>query len=133
MSVDAARREADARPVDRHERRRHVLKLVGRYALLTFLAAVVLFPIYITVVSSLLTPQQIGKQPPTLFPTHPQFSSYSDAWSAGHLGTYLKNSFIVTIIITRRPGRDGHPRGLRVRVPRVPVQAASSSSCSSRR
>jgi sn-glycerol 3-phosphate transport system permease protein len=100
MSVDAAPREADARPVDRHERRRHVLKLVGRYALLTFLAAVVLFPIYITVVSSLLTPQQIGKQPPTLFPTHPQFSSYSDAWGGGHLGTYLKNSFIVTIIIT---------------------------------
>ena len=90
---------ADNRP-KRHDRRRRVLRLVGRYALLTFLAFVVLFPIYITVVSSLLTQPQIGKQPPTLFPTHPQFNSYSVAWSEGHLGTYLKNSFIVTIIIT---------------------------------
>jgi sn-glycerol 3-phosphate transport system permease protein len=88
------------RPVSKADARRRVWRQVGRYALLTFLALVVLFPIYITVVSSLLTPQQIGKQPPTLFPAHPQFSSYSDAWSAGHLGTYLKNSFIVTIVIT---------------------------------
>ena len=26
--------------------------------------------------------------------------SYEDAWNAGHMGTYLKNSFIVTFIIT---------------------------------
>ena len=45
-----------------------MLRTIGRYALLTFLAVVVLFPIYITVVNSLLTPQQIGKQPPTLLP-----------------------------------------------------------------
>jgi ABC-type glycerol-3-phosphate transport system permease component len=90
----------DVRASGRSERRRHVLRQVGRYALLTLLAFVVLFPIYITLVSSLLTPAQISKQPPTFLPTHPQFSSYSDAWSAGHLGTYLKNSFIVTIVIT---------------------------------
>ncbi|HZP28202.1 MAG TPA: carbohydrate ABC transporter permease [Acidimicrobiia bacterium] len=84
----------------RADRRRRVLKTVGRYALLTFLAVVVLFPIYITVVSSLLTPAQISRQPPTFFPTHPKFSSYSDAWSGAHFGTYLKNSFVVTIVIT---------------------------------
>ena len=72
----------------------------GRYLLLTFLAVVVLFPIYMTLISSLLTPQQIGKQPPTLFPTHPKFDTYGTAWDAGHLGTYLKNSFIVTLVIT---------------------------------
>jgi sn-glycerol 3-phosphate transport system permease protein len=92
MSVDERTRKADVR--------RHRLRQIGRYALLTLLGVVVLFPIYITVVSSLLTPAQIGKQPPTFFPAHPQFSAYSDAWNAGHLGTYLKNSFIVTLIIT---------------------------------
>jgi sn-glycerol 3-phosphate transport system permease protein len=96
MSVDVS---TDTR-TGKADARRRLLRQIGRYALLTFLAVVVLFPIYITVVSSLLTPAQIGKQPPTFFPTHPQFSTYSDAWSAGHLGTYLKNSFIVTIIIT---------------------------------
>jgi sn-glycerol 3-phosphate transport system permease protein len=60
----------------------------------------VIFPIYITVVNSLLTPQQITSQPPKFFPTDPQWSSYSDAWTAGHMATYLKNSFIVTLIIT---------------------------------
>ncbi len=52
-----------------------------------------IFPIYITVVNSLLTPSQITSQPPTFFPTDPQWSSYSDAWDAGHMAEYLKNSF----------------------------------------
>ena len=82
------------------DRRRRVLKKIGQYALLTVLAIIVLFPIYITLVSSLLSPAQISRQPPTLFPTHPKFSSYSDAWSGAHFGRYLKNSFIVTILIT---------------------------------
>ncbi|MGH9030938.1 MAG: carbohydrate ABC transporter permease [Acidimicrobiia bacterium] len=75
-------------------------RLVGRYVLLTLLAAVVLFPIYITVVNSLLRPEQIAARPPTIVPTDPQWDSYSEAWSAGHMATYLRNSFIVTIIIT---------------------------------
>ena len=89
MSVDA-----------RALHRRRVWGKVGRYALLTVLAVIVLFPIYITLVSSLLSPAQISRQPPTLFPTHPKFSSYSDAWSGAHFGRYLKNSFIVTFVIT---------------------------------
>jgi sn-glycerol 3-phosphate transport system permease protein len=90
----------NAEPNPARDRRRRILKKIGQYALLTFLAIVVLFPIYITIVSSLLTPAQISRQPPTFFPTHPQFSSYSDAWSGAHFDTYLKNSFIVTILIT---------------------------------
>jgi sn-glycerol 3-phosphate transport system permease protein len=89
MSVDA-----------RALHRRKVWGKVGRYALLTVLAVIVLFPIYITIVNSLLPAVDITKQPPKFFPTDPQWSSYSDAWSAGHMGTYLKNSFIVTFIIT---------------------------------
>lgn len=77
-------------------------RLVGRYVITTVLALVVLFPIYITVVNSLLRPEQIAGQPTpsSFFPVHPQWDSYSDAWSAGHMATYLRNSFIVTIIIT---------------------------------
>ncbi|MGH8982620.1 MAG: carbohydrate ABC transporter permease [Acidimicrobiia bacterium] len=75
-------------------------RVVARYVLLTFLAAVVLFPIYITVVNSLLRPEQIAARPPTIFPTDPQWDTYSEAWSAGHMATYLRNSFIVTIAIT---------------------------------
>lgn len=80
--------------------RRKLWGKVGRYALLTVLAVIVLFPIYITVVNSLLPPQDILKQPPKFLPTDPQFHSYADAWNVGHMSTYLKNSFIVTVLIT---------------------------------
>ena len=73
--------------------------LVGRYLLLTVLAVIVLFPIYITVVDSLLQPDQVVAKPPILFPRHPQWSSYATAWNQGHLGRYLLNSFIVTTVI----------------------------------
>jgi sn-glycerol 3-phosphate transport system permease protein len=73
--------------------------LVGRYALLSVLAFVVLFPLYITVVNSLLTPEQIASKPPTFFPTDPVWDTYSRAWTDGHFGDYLVNSFIVTTII----------------------------------
>ncbi len=75
-------------------------KRVGRYALLTVLAAIVLFPIYITVVNSLLRPVDITTQPPKFFPTDPQWGAYREAWNAGHMGLYLKNSLIVTLVIT---------------------------------
>jgi ABC-type glycerol-3-phosphate transport system permease component len=84
----------------RRNRRARVVGTILRYLLLTVLAAIVLFPIYITVVNSLLRPDQIASRPPTLFPTSPRWDSYSKAWDQGHMATYLKNSAIVTIIIT---------------------------------
>jgi sn-glycerol 3-phosphate transport system permease protein len=80
-------------------RRRRQVALVGRYLLLIVLAVIVLFPIYITVVDSLLRPDQIVAKPPILFPSHPQWSSYATAWTQGHLGRYLFNSFVVTVVI----------------------------------
>jgi sn-glycerol 3-phosphate transport system permease protein len=92
MSVEAA--EIGVHPTVRR------LKKFGRYLLLTVLAVVVIFPIYITIVNSLLVPSEIAAQPPKFFPSNPQWSSYSRAWDAGHMGEYLKNSFIVTVAIT---------------------------------
>ncbi len=76
------------------------LRTVGAYAVLTCLAFIVLFPIYITVVNSLLRPIDISSRPPSFFPLHPQWSSYSDAWNDGHMAKYLVNSFVVTTLIT---------------------------------
>jgi sn-glycerol 3-phosphate transport system permease protein len=75
------------------------LRIFGRYVALSVLAFVVLFPIYITLVNSLLQPSQIASKSPTFFPTSPQWHTYADAWSDGHLGTYLRNSFIQTGLI----------------------------------
>jgi sn-glycerol 3-phosphate transport system permease protein len=81
-------------------RTRRIVGKLLRYLLLTVLAIIVIFPLYMTVVNSLLRPSQIAARPPTFFPTNPQWSSYSDAWDAGNMSRYLVNSAIVTIIIT---------------------------------
>lgn len=97
MSADATAHDLDR--IRRRNRRRRRLAVAARYLLLTVLAVIVFFPIYVTVVNSLLTPGQIAKRPPTLFPTDPDWSSYSKAWTQGNLGRYLLNSFLVTTVI----------------------------------
>jgi len=72
---------------------------VLRYVGLVAAAFVVLFPIYVTVVNSLLPLDGILGRPPKLFPTDPQWSNYSEAFTNGRLGRYLVNSTIVTTII----------------------------------
>ncbi len=84
---------------DTSDQVRHAAKMAARYAGLTVLAMIVLFPLYITVVNSLLRPDQIVARPPSLFPTQFQWHTYVDAWNEGHLGRYLLNSFIVTGLI----------------------------------
>jgi len=81
-------------------RTRRTVGKILRYLLLTVLAVIVIFPLYMTVVNSLLKPSQIAARPPTFFPTDPQWSSYSEAWDGGHMSRYLVNSAVVTLIIT---------------------------------
>ena len=73
-------------------------RTINRYVLLGVLSLIVLFPIYITVVNSLLPADKIAARPPTLFPTHIS-SGYSQAWTQGHISSYLFNSFVVTFFI----------------------------------
>jgi sn-glycerol 3-phosphate transport system permease protein len=87
-------------PGPRALRTRRRVGIVARYVLLTLLALVVIFPLYITVVNSLLTPSQIAARPPKFFPFDPQWDAYSQAWDAGHMSQYLVNSAIVTFLIT---------------------------------
>lgn len=76
------------------------VRTVLRYVVLVAIALVVLFPIYITVVNALLSGQEIARRPPTLFPLHPLWRSFSQAWTDGHLSAYLKTSAIVSISTT---------------------------------
>src|SRR5438270_1940432 len=74
-------------------------RTVNRYVLLSVLSLIVLFPIYITVVNSLLPADKIAARPPTLFPTSWLWSGYSQAWTQGHVSSYLFNSLVVTFFI----------------------------------
>src|ERR1700677_4882333 len=78
---------------------RRGLRTIGSYTLLTAGAVVVLFPIYVTIVNSLLPLNQLVHQPPPLFPTDPQWHDYSAAWNGGQMSKYMATSAIMTAII----------------------------------
>ncbi len=84
-------------PKTRRQGRR--LRTIGSYAVLSAAAIVVLFPIYVTIVNSLLTPDQLVHQPPPLFPTNPQWHHYATAWTSGRMSTYLATSAIMTALV----------------------------------
>src|ERR1700736_5117766 len=86
-----------AADIRRRPRRR--LRTIGSYMLLTAAAVVVVFPVYITIVNSLLVPDQLVQQPPPLFPTNPQWHNYSAAWTSGQMSKYVATSAIMTAII----------------------------------
>jgi sn-glycerol 3-phosphate transport system permease protein len=69
------------------------------YVLLALGSLIVLFPVYVLVVDSLLNPAQLVQSPPVLFPTHPAWSNYADAFTEFNFGLYLKNSAIQTTLI----------------------------------
>ena len=88
---------AAAAPAPRRPHRR--LRTIGSYTLLTAAAVVVVFPIYITIVNSLLVPDQLVQQPPPLVPTNPQWHNYTAAWTSGQMSKYVATSAIMTAII----------------------------------
>jgi sn-glycerol 3-phosphate transport system permease protein len=81
----------------RRPRRR--LRTLGSYAMLTAFAIIILFPIYVTIVNSLLPPDQLVRQPPPLFPTSPQWGHYATAWTSGSMSKYMATSGVMTAII----------------------------------
>lgn len=74
------------------------LRKVGRYALLTVMAAIVLFPIYVLIVGAFKPVDKLLVDP--LLPTNFVLSNFGDAWDFGNLGRALWNSLLVSIMIT---------------------------------
>ncbi len=70
----------------------------GRYLLLAVVAFIVIFPIYTTVIASLKPGDKVFVNP--LLPDGFTLEPFRNAWSSGHLGRYLVNSFVVAFIVT---------------------------------
>src|SRR3546814_9565937 len=73
---------------------------IGRYALLVTAAAVVLFPVYCAFVIALQPTSRLLSFPGILLPTEPDLSTFSQAFEQGHLGRYLLNSAVASVLIT---------------------------------
>ncbi len=73
-------------------------RLVGRYGVLVVVSAVVLFPIYTTVVASLKPGNKVLVNP--LVPDAFTLDVLREAWTEGNLGRYMVNSIVVSVIVT---------------------------------
>ncbi|KPK22062.1 MAG: glycerol-3-phosphate ABC transporter permease [Dehalococcoidia bacterium SM23_28_1] len=70
-----------------------------RYAVLLVVGGIVVFPIYMTVVNSLLSSTSIIAWPPELFPFDPQWDNFKKALDEVPLVRYMLNSLIMSGII----------------------------------
>lgn len=73
-------------------------RAAGRYGLLAAISALVLFPVYTTVIAALKPGNAVLNNP--LVPDAFTLRVFADAWSEGHLGRFLLNSAIVAVIVT---------------------------------
>jgi sn-glycerol 3-phosphate transport system permease protein len=71
---------------------------VGRYLLLTIMAVIVLFPIYVMVVGAFKPFDKVLINP--LLPTDFTTDTIREAWNSGNLGRALTNSAVVAVIVT---------------------------------
>lgn len=70
----------------------------GRYLLLTAVALLVLFPIYVMVIAALKPGNKLLEHP--LLPTNITTETLRSAWRDGHLGRAMFNSVVVSVIVT---------------------------------
>ena len=68
-------------------------RAVGRYGVLVVVSVIVLFPIYTTVVAALKPGNKVLVDP--LVPDAFTLDVFRAAWTEGHLGRYMLNSFVV--------------------------------------
>jgi sn-glycerol 3-phosphate transport system permease protein len=73
-------------------------RAVGRYVLLVVVAALVLFPVYTTVVAALKPGDEVLQNP--LVPDAFTLDVLREAWTDGNFGRYMVNSIVVAVIVT---------------------------------
>jgi sn-glycerol 3-phosphate transport system permease protein len=73
-------------------------RAVGRYGLLVVVSALVLFPVYTTVVAALKPGNKVLENP--LIPDAFTLDVLREAWTDGHFGRYMLNSIVVAVVVT---------------------------------
>lgn len=90
----------DMQKVSVRQRIVFVLVQVLLYTFLIFMAAVVLFPFYWMIISSLKSLDEYRMSVPTFFPRRVLFSNYATAFTTANLGRLFFNTFYVGIVST---------------------------------
>jgi len=87
------------RPPPHPPRRRLPLPTIGWYTLLSVLALVVLFPIYMLVIRALSAPLAYVYAGQPLHPVSPEWDVFSRAWNQADLARAMGLSAVVTLVI----------------------------------
>ena len=77
-----------------------VFALIGIYAFLFIMAAIVLFPFYWMLISSLKELAEYRLSPPTFIPQAIFFSNYAEAFTTANLGRLFLNTMYVGVVST---------------------------------
>ena len=77
-----------------------VFSQAGVYLFLLVMAAIVLFPFYWMVISSLKSLAEYRLSPPTFWPNQVLASNYAEAFTTASLGVLFKNTMIVGLVST---------------------------------
>ena len=92
---------SELRTIERAARNRRILKKAFTYLMLTLWAALVLFPFYWMVLSSLKSYSAYNAEyVPRFFTLSPTLQNYADAFTTVSLGRYFLNTLIFTTITT---------------------------------
>lgn len=70
------------------------------HAFLLAAGLAVAFPFYWMLATSLKTPEETTRIPPTLFPAHPTWSNYAEVWRSAPFARYFANTFFVAGCVT---------------------------------
>ena len=92
-----------AQDIQRTSVRQKLLKALGKtgiYLFLLVMAAIVLFPFYWMIISSVKSLDEYKLMRPTFWPMKILLSNYADAFTTANLGILFKNTMIVGIIST---------------------------------
>ena len=95
------KKQADYKTIQQHAKIRKSISQTVIYLLLVFWAFIVLFPFYWMVLTSLKSYGSYNAEyTPKFFTLSPTLQNYADAFTTVHLGRYLLNTLIFTVITT---------------------------------
>lgn len=75
-------------------------EIFGHYLSLMIISAFVLLPYYWMVVTAVKPTEEVMVSPATLLPSRISLNNFSRVWQSIPLGTYMKNSLVVSVAVT---------------------------------
>lgn len=81
-------------------KKRKAIGNVVVFIVLCFISVIMLFPIYIMIITSLKTSGEVLRFPPTWFPEKIEFGNFAEIFQLLDFATLYKNSLLISVLVT---------------------------------